>query len=93
MIQCLYHTIESIQMRNNVKEEVRRGFKVNVELSQDSTIQACLKEAESNLQTIKFMGSKNGSNEDKSSNTGTWMDNSEEGDERGRVGVGWPWER
>ncbi len=72
-------------MKNGLKEEVRRGFQVNKGLIDKGTVSATIKEAQRSLEAIKSLSSKSVGDD-------SWMNNSDPDDQRGRVGVGWPWE-
>ena len=87
--------LESSDMQASIRNEVRNGFKVNMSLTEKISINACIKEAETNLRTIKGLagGGDTYYDERGEDGDGSWLDNSDEEDQRGRVGTGWPWER
>ena len=86
--------MESSDMQESIRIEVRNGFKVNMSLVEKISINACIKEAETSLRTIKGLAKEDNDEDDGSMDqNGSWLDNSDEDDQRGRLGTGWPWER
>ena len=85
--------MESPDMRDSIRNEVRNGFKVNKHLVEKISINACVKEAETSLRTLKGLAKEGDDNYDCRGGDGSWLDNSDEDDQRGRMGTGWPWER
>ena len=83
--------VEALDARESIKEEVKKGFRVNMSLTEKISINACIKEAETNLRMIRELA--DGDNARDGNGDGSWLDNSDDEDQRGRVGSGWPWER
>ena len=76
-----------IQVRIGISDEIKKTFRINKVLKDSPTISATLTEAKRSLKQIKAMCP---SDEIESE---SWINASEEGDQRGRVGVGWPWNK
>ena len=85
--------VEALDARESIKEEVRNGFKVNMSLTEKISINACIKEADTNLRMIRELADGDNARDGNGDGDGSWLDNSDDEDQRGRVGTGWPWER
>ena len=85
--------VEALDAREGIKEEVRNGFKVNMSLTEKISINACIKEADTNLRMIRELADGDNARDGNGDWDGSWLDNSDDEDQRGRVGSGWPWER
>ena len=87
--------IEDEQLRASLREEVRIEFKNSKSLVDKVAIKTAIIQAQKSLTQLEDLSSRKSTassgNTSKAKVTGSWLDSSESGDIRGRVGTGWPW--
>lgn len=84
-----------ILKETGVADEARRQFRTTRDKTDPLMLRAAISEAEWYLESMMQSSKKHGLAGDpgRSNKGGSWMDVDDPGDERGRVGEGFPWER
>lgn len=74
--------------RQEAQEEVQRSFR-NTDKDDEMAVQMAIKTGEQRLKQVRSMM---GYQPPKEEGDDSWLDTKDEHDQRGRVGVGWPWD-
>ena len=74
-------------VKSDIRKQIVSGFRDNINLKGDKNIVMALQEANSHLQTLQTMGRRAAASEK------SWLNESTSDDQRGRVGVDWPWQK
>jgi hypothetical protein len=97
VIQLFRDMIKSTKQLDNkelavdIRNQIRIEFKNNLTIQDKKVISGLLSEGSKKLKMINNLSPSNNWEEKR---TSTWLSDSKDpSDERGRVGVGWPWER
>lgn len=97
--------VEDVSLRADIRKQVNLEFQKNKSLGDKATIRTLLKEGKRQLTMLQSLSTKRSGSSNKASNEGgnghtskdvdpnSWIAMSEEGDQRGRVGQGWPWSK
>ena len=77
--------IDDSFVQKDLRDQIISGFKKNRTLEGDMQIAQAIKEANSHLSLLQDMSKRRDMTDE------SWIRSSSDGDERGRVGSGWPW--
>jgi hypothetical protein len=80
--------LQDAVLRQELQLQIRNDFRRNKDVKDTQLIKSLLQEANSSLKTLHGMVA---SIRTGPKSVGSWLDQSENDDKRGRVGEGWPW--
>ena len=80
--------VSNLELRKSLCAEIAINFRQNQHLKDSMSLKATLLEAHRQLKQLQAMGAEGSAHE-----TGSWLGESTEDDERGRIGTEWPWQR
>ena len=83
--------IPDSNVSQGITQQIKDDFRNNKTVKDPVAVKSLIVEGARSLKQIEAMSKDGSQSSGSAGSSGSWLDSSEEGDTKGRVGSGWPW--